>query len=253
MINRLLNRYTFAFSLWPTLITVIVMVFCTGLCVWQVQRLFWKEGILAEREQRLDAAPIVFQASQSPKLSSQELSHRRVEVTGTFLHDKEITFLGRDAEGRPGYIIMTPLVQDENSPWILVNRGWVSSEERFQSNRPRDLLVKEPVTITGFIHDGFIRNPFTPENDPKAKIWFWTDYGALESQLQHKIEKMIVVADRAQDPMERPKGGQISLDNIPNNHLQYALTWFMMALTSFIVWFIYHLKPKNNTDNTLKT
>ena len=77
------------------------MVFCTGLCVWQVQRLFWKEGILAEREQRLDAAPIVFQASQSPKLSSQELSHRRVEVTGTFLHDKEITFLGRDAEGAP--------------------------------------------------------------------------------------------------------------------------------------------------------
>ena len=67
----------------------------------------------------------------------------------------------------------------------------------------------------------------------KQKSWFWTDYGALESQLQHKIEKMIVVADRAQDPMERPKGGQISLDNIPNNHLQYALTWFMMAANKF--------------------
>src|SRR5690349_23903855 len=91
--------------LWPTLFTVPVLLLCLGLGSWQVQRLFWKEGLIAERQAAGAAAPVPVPQSMA---DARGMEFRHVTDEGVFLHDKEI-FLGATSEGGgQGYQVLTP-------------------------------------------------------------------------------------------------------------------------------------------------
>jgi surfeit locus 1 family protein len=53
----MVSQLRFRPTLWPTLFSVPAILVMIGLCIWQVQRLHWKEGLIAERESRVAAAP----------------------------------------------------------------------------------------------------------------------------------------------------------------------------------------------------
>ena len=97
---------TFRPALWPTLFTVPAFITLLVLGTWQVQRLAWKNDIVARIEQRMTQAAAPLPASG---VDVDAMEYRRVSVTGTFLHEREVHIVATSVNGNPGYHVVTPL------------------------------------------------------------------------------------------------------------------------------------------------
>ena len=84
-------------QLWPTLFTLPALIALIGLGTWQVQRLHWKDALIAEREAGLAAPPLGLAAIGK---FSASLEHRRVRLAGTFRHDREMHLVARGYRGQ---------------------------------------------------------------------------------------------------------------------------------------------------------
>ena len=107
-------------TLWPTLFTVPALILLLGLGTWQVERLHWKEGLIATRTQRSSGPPIALPADNADP-ADYEFSKTR--LSGHFLNDKEMYLAARSLNGNAGFHVVTPLVASDGSA-ILVDRGW---------------------------------------------------------------------------------------------------------------------------------
>src|SRR5262245_29106119 len=112
-------------TFWPTVFTIPALIVLLGLGTWQVQRLHWKEGLIAERTARTTAAPIALPAGGThlSDAALADLDFRHGAATGAFLHERELYIAARTMEGSVGYQIVTPLQQADGGV-VLVNRGW---------------------------------------------------------------------------------------------------------------------------------
>src|SRR5215813_1002774 len=110
--------------LWPTILTALMLPLCLGLGFWQIERLFWKEDLIARRQEAVSAPPITVPRSLD---EARGMEFRHVTDQGVFLHDKEI-FLGATSEaGRNGYQVLTPL-EEPGGRIVFVNRGFIPAE-----------------------------------------------------------------------------------------------------------------------------
>jgi surfeit locus 1 family protein len=211
----------------PLLIGLLGLVIFGGLCTWQLQRLAWKEGELARIETMIAAPPVAL----PDVVTEASDEYRPVIVTGTILPE-EIHILTSRAQRGAGFRIIA-VFQTENGRRILVDRGFVP--ERMMDT-PRPALRG---TITGNLQwpdetDG----AFTPEPDLKKNIWFARDLPRMAVALG--AEPFLVVLNR--DPGDGVvEVWPVSTSNIPNNHEEYALTWFLMGLvwlgmTGYWLW-----------------
>ena len=167
-----------------------------------------------------------------------------------FLHDRELYLTGRTHRGQPGLQLVTPLRRtDPAAPGavILVNRGWVPTDRRARASRP-DSLPSGPVTVSGIARRPPERGWMQPANEPEANLWFWVDLPAMAAAAGIAPPPLIVEADAAAG-QGLPVGGQTRLD-IPNNHLQYAVTWFAFAVILAIIYGLFHRRPSNGSETT---
>ena len=79
-------------SFWPTIITIPCLIVMIGLSIWQIERLQWKDKLIADREDRLATAPARLEEVQSDPVSFE---YRRIQLLGEFLHDKELYLAAR--------------------------------------------------------------------------------------------------------------------------------------------------------------
>ena len=228
---------------WPTAVALPIVLLCLGLGAWQVQRLYWKEGLIAARAAAI-AAPTIPVPDNAAAAHGLEFHHVRAD--GFFLNEKEI-LLGATSEGGVnGYWILTPL-REANGRIIFVNRGFVPAELRDRKKR----LAGEPA---GPVHvEGLLRLPpagrpnwFLPDNRPDLNYWFWVDLPAMSAADKlENVAPFYVDADAARNPGGWPQGGVTRLA-LPNNHLQYAITWFSLAVAMIV---IYVLSQRRNAEN----
>ena len=219
----------------PALASLVALAILLGLGAWQLQRKAWKEGLIAGIQARAYGEPglIVPEAEWSAWRAEQD-EFRKVRVTGTFLHPLETAVYGLAPGGQrgapaQGYYLITPL-RLESGAIVLVNRGFVPTELKDPAARPGSQLGGE-ATITGLVRAPEARNAFTPADDPARNLWFVRDPQAIARL--HRLERVapfLIDADASPQPGGWPRGGQTLL-NLPNNHLQYAVTWFGIALT----------------------
>jgi surfeit locus 1 family protein len=195
-----------------------------SLGVWQLQRLQWKNALIERVETGLAAAP-----RAAPRASewSNEDAYTRVEVSGVFLHEHE-TLVQAVTDLGPGWWVMTPLRTQDGV--VLVNRGFVPSEKRAPASRQSGQLVGQ-VTVTGLLrasepHGGFLR-----ANAPEEGRWYSRDVGAIAraSGLPEVLTAYFVDADAKPNPGGYPVGG-LTVIRFRNDHLVYALTWFVLAI-----------------------
>nr|WP_205790156.1 SURF1 family protein [Microvirga makkahensis] len=219
----------------PGLTALVAFAILIGLGSWQLQRKAWKESLIQQIETRAYGEPgsILPEAEWSGWRADQD-EFRKVRVTGTFLHDLETPVYGLapgTRQGAPlqGYYIITPL-RLPTGAIVMVNRGIVPIELKDPAGRPQGQPAGE-VTVTGLVRAPEARNPFTPENDPARNTWFTRDPQALaEVRGLERVAPFLIDADATPNPGGWPRGGQTQLI-LPNNHLQYALTWYGLALT----------------------
>ncbi|NBP73229.1 MAG: SURF1 family protein [Alphaproteobacteria bacterium] len=116
------ERAPFRLNFWMTVCAIPALMLLVGLGVWQLQRLEWKEAIIAERAERRAAAPIAL--AEVADENWKDLEHRRVTLRGRFLHDREMLVWNKVRHGQTGFDLITPL-RLENGGTVLVQRGWV--------------------------------------------------------------------------------------------------------------------------------
>ena len=218
----------------PALASLAGIVALTGLGLWQVERLAWKEAILARIEARVGTPPSALPPEGAwTGLAPDDYDYRHVTATGRFEHDKEALVFrtleaGKASEGGAGWLVLTPLRLPDGSA-VIVNRGFVPEAMREAATRPKGQVQGE-VTLTGLMRPPEARNAFTPANNPPKNQWFTRDPAAIAAALGVTRAAPFTIDADAGPRAILPRGG-MTVTRPPNSHLSYALTWFALALT----------------------
>lgn len=204
-----------------------------GLGFWQLERKAWKEDIVAKIEARAYGSPVAPPPEAAwPGFEREAPDYQRVTLTGTFEHDAEALVHGFVGQGRgtvlQGFFVMTPLRLADGAR-VLVNRGIVPTELAAPAARAQG-QVEGPVTVTGLLRAPERRGYFTPPDTPGRNEFFVRDPAVIaEAKGLARVAPFYVDADASANPGGWPRGGGTEL-SIRNNHLEYALTWFGLAL-----------------------
>ncbi len=221
---------------WPSLFAAGALLVLLALGTWQVERLSWKERLIAERQAAVAAPPTGLPASLA---AAQGLEYHHVRVTGTFLNDRELYLGATSEEGRPGYQVITPLRLADGGI-VLVNRGFVPQDRRAPESRAAGELGGE-VTVTGLLRLPPEGKPhwFLPANSAERNYWIYVDIPAMAAA-QHldRVLPFYIDADTTPNPGGLPQGGQTRLA-LPNDHLQYAVTWYALAVALVVIYIVF--------------
>ncbi|UOA26669.1 SURF1 family protein [Pseudosulfitobacter sp. DSM 107133] len=188
-----------------------------ALGVWQVQRLGWKQAVLADITARISAEPVALPDDPDPVADK----YLPVAVTGTYAPEAIYVLVSQKQIGA-GYRVISPLVTDAGRR-VLVDRGFVRVDDRDAVTTPA-----EPVRITGNLHWPDEIDSYTPEPDLGANIWFARDLPAMAQSLN--TEPLLIVARETSQSGGPVTPLPVDTAGIPNDHLQYAITWFSLAL-----------------------
>jgi surfeit locus 1 family protein len=221
--------------LWPTLWFVPAFALLIGLGIWQIERLHEKEALIASVESGMRAAPVPLDEAARSGFASAEYHH--VRVRGRFLHDSELYVFSRGPMGAVGVDVITPLVQ-ENGQTVLIDRGFVPEVLRDPKTRPMGQTAGE-VTLTGVLRLSQGPGMFTPAANRQARLWFVKDVPSMAAFLGTNTPPILIEADSTPNPGGWPLGGRTQVD-FPNDHLQYAITWFGLAFALLAVYLLYH-------------
>lgn len=197
-----------------------------SLGIWQVQRLTWKAGVLAEIEAKIAAAPVALPAKPDPVRDKYLPVIAAGVLSGPELH----VLVSRKNIGA-GYRVIQPF--DMQGHRILVDRGFVRLEEK---DTPR---AQVHVTLTGNLHWPDEVDSYTPEPDRDRNIWFARDVPAMARALKTEPVLLVVRNSSQSDPSVTPL--PVDTGAIPNDHLEYAITWFSLAaiwitMTGYFIW-----------------
>lgn len=194
-----------------------------SLGIWQVQRLAWKEAMLAEIEQQITADPV--------PLFSQPLEEWIAVVAEGTIGDQEAHVLTSRKPGGPGFRIVSAF--ETGGRRILLDRGYVPEAQKMSARPP------VAATITGNYRTVDEKDGFTPEPDIDGNFWFARDVPALAEALG--TEPILIILQTTTEPNPPVRPWPVDTSNIANDHLEYAVTWFSLAavwagMTGFLLW-----------------
>jgi surfeit locus 1 family protein len=202
------------------IVAVLALAVLLGLGLWQLDRLQWKRDLIAAIETRARAPAV--------PLSATAEEFTRVSTSGTFDHTRERLILAQTHEREVGVVVVTPLRLDDGR-LLLVDRGWLPDAARSVIARPQGA-----VTVEGLLRLPPTPNRFTPDNRPEADQWYRIDPAEMAGSeaLPFYLEATMV------NPGGWPLARQRAL-SLRNDHLQYARTWFALAVGLLVVYVLF--------------
>jgi surfeit locus 1 family protein len=224
------------------LFTATALFVCLG--VWQIERRAEKLALIAMVEGRVHKMPTAAPGPPAWRfITTKADAYRRVYVHGVFRHDRE-TLVQAATQIGPGYWVMTPLQTDAG--WsVLINRGFVPAENRARFSR-RDGEPHGRVTVTGLLRMTEPKGAFLHTNDPWHDHWYSRDVFAIGRTRQlFQLAPYFIDASQSAIGARQPIGG-LTVVSFPNNHLQYALTWF--ALAGLSLFGLVRIRSKNSAE-----
>jgi surfeit locus 1 family protein len=212
----------------------IAVVILIVLGTWQLQRLQWKQALMTARQTAVAAAPL----TELPTGDGSAVAFRRLRLTGTYDSRVEFHLSGQsltDSRGmsQAGWHVVTPFTLTDGAT-VMVDRGFVPYDLKDPSRRaPVPMGVQ---TIEGLIRPAGPRGWMVPENDVRQNVWFTRDAEVMAKAagLAGVVPFTLDLVAASPPTEDWPRGGQTRLD-LPNNHLQYALTWYSLAGVLIIV------------------
>jgi len=159
-----------------TIFALAAFALLIGLGVWQLQRLQWKQGLIAEIETRTKAPPTSLSEAVALARKGDDPSYLHVRVAGRFENDKE-RHLYAIAEGAPGWHLITPLTTDDGTV-VLVDRGFVPDTMKEQATRPQSLIDGE-TSVTGLVRLPETQGTFTPNTEIERDRWYYRDLDGM--------------------------------------------------------------------------
>lgn len=216
-----MRRYVFAILLGLSGATVLI-----SLGIWQMQRLAWKEAILAEIESRISADPVALPAA--PDVARDQ--YLPVLIEGRFTGE-DLRVLASLKQVGAGYRLIGAF-QTQDGRRILVDKGLLPIEEI-------EAATTGPARIRGNLHWPDEVDSYTPAPDAATGLWFARDVPAMAAALQ--TEPVMVVTWAAEPADPALVAIPVDTTHIPNDHLTYAITWFSLAvvwlgMTLYLLW-----------------
>ena len=218
--------------LWPTVFSALALAVLIGLGTWPLQRMAWNDGRIAQLEQRVVAAPTPFADVLERAAKGEDLEYSRVRVAGRLIPGQERLLWVATATG-PGWHVYAPLVTREG-PVVIINRGYVPDARRDPASRPEPEVAAD-VTLVGLLRAPEVKTAFTADNNVSRNIWHWRDLAGMAQSMQldpgQRVAPFFLDAEKGSPAGALgPQGGVTRLE-IPNNHLQYVVTWYGLAVT----------------------
>lgn len=222
-------------TLWVSVILALAVLI--GLGTWQMQRRAWKLGLIDRIEQRAHGEAISLTLAKNFWQRGGDVEYYRVVLVGRFLHEEE-RHLYTIEGGKAAWRIVTPLVTSGDDI-VLVDRGYVPEELKDPATRAQGQIAG-PVEIVGLARAAVPPNWFTPAVDLKRNQWFTRDIASMATSLPAdqaaRVLPFMVEAEAEPVPGGWPRGGVTRLA-LQNRHLEYALTWYGLAVTLLVVAF----------------
>ena len=229
---------------WPTFFALPALAVLITLGSWQLQRLHWKTELIDQFKARSQAEAVY------PHKDILEFQH--VMLEGRFLHDKTIYMTGKTYEGNAGFHVISAFKTNQGD-MFLVNRGWVS--EAYREPEDRAFSVKdEEVALSGIVRLPQRQGSFVPDNEPARGFWFTLRPDEVASFLELPLAEQAYFIDVVRQPDEEltlPIAAEVKIE-VRNAHLNYALTWYGIALSLIGVYFAYHHSLGRLTFGTAK-
>ena len=229
---------------WPTFFALPALAVLITLGSWQLQRLHWKTELIDQFKARSQAEAVY------PHKDILEFQH--VMLEGRFLHDKTIYMTGKTYEGNAGFHVISAFETNQGD-MFLVNRGWVS--EAYREPEDRAFSVKdEEVALSGIVRLPQRQGSFVPDNEPARGFWFTLRPDEVASYLELPLAEQAYFIDVVRQPDEEltlPIAAEVKIE-VRNAHLNYALTWYGIALSLIGVYFAYHHSLGRLTFGTAK-
>ncbi|MBX4907902.1 MULTISPECIES: SURF1 family protein [Rhizobium] len=211
-------------------LVLVALAILVSLGTWQLQRLTWKQGLLADIAARQAAAPVPLAGIEAMAASGGDIEYRKVTATGRYINNKERHFFAT-WRGQTGFYVYTPL-ELADGRILFVNRGFVPYENKEPEMRMQGQLTDQQ-TVTGLARAKLAGKPswLVPDNDVAKNIFYWKDLDVMADSVgleKARVIPFFVDADSTPNPAGLPIGGVTQVD-LPNDHLQYALTWYGLA------------------------
>jgi surfeit locus 1 family protein len=229
--------------IWPVLIaSALGLALLLALGVWQMQRLSWKQSLIAEATAALAAEPITLDAALAEVMAGKKRDYVKVKATGQYAPREPLRLL-TTANGAAAWQLVQGFDQPNGAP-VLVSRGKIAQNQNVP-NAPTG-----QVDVTGLLvwHDQG-RGRFDVDNNPERNEWYWWDVVAMSNQFSatHLNPNYAVLNLLPDQPgseglvVEQPKA------NLRNNHLGYAITWFGLAAVLAVMTILFVLQKRRQS------
>ena len=217
----------------PTVFALAGIAILVGLGIWQLDRKVWKENLIATVTARLNGTPQDLPPPATwSKLAAADGEYRRVAFSAEFLPGEEALVYSAGSAFRPdvkepGYWVFAPARLAGGSV-VIVDRGYVPPDRKDPASRPPP--PRGIVDIVGVMRWPETRGLFTPADDPQHNVWYLRDPESMAEAHKWQAAAPFYIEQEAPVPDGGlPKPGKLVV-NLPDNHLQYAITWFGLAL-----------------------
>lgn len=218
--------------LWPAVMSLGMVAIMLGLGFWQLERMAWKRDVLV----RIDRA----EGGPANALPENPSPFSKVRLQGVLRHE-QTAYYGADIQLTPagpkmGARLIVPLDRPGAVP-VLVDRGWVPLETVRPIAQPRG-----PTVIEGFVRFPEFPRWFSANDDLMARRFYTLNPPTIGAALGIPQVAPFIIVALGQRPAEMFPVPVQRMPRPPNDHLNYAITWFGLAGILAIIFFLYARK-----------
>lgn len=230
----------------PTAAAAVALAILAALGIWQLERKAWKQDLLDQVRVRAYGAPVDIPPESSwSSWSPAGGEFTRVRLSGRFQEDETIPVHGlaeiRRNQASQGFYLFTPLRRDDGTI-VVINRGFVPGDQLQATLQRLRATATGMSSVVGLVRSPEERGWFVPENQPGKGEWYVRSLPDMAGARRlARVAPFYVDEGAKPAPIGWPAGGQTQL-SLPNNHLQYAFTWFGLGAALIGVYgrFIWH-------------
>lgn len=238
-----IGKWQFRPSLWPTLVTLVLLIILVRLGIWQLHRADYKRALLTQYQRMATLPPV----SLNEMVVSGELDtlprYRHVQVQGHYDGARQVLLQEMQHDDTVGYEVLTPFIFEPQQQTLLVNRGFVAANPGVK-NLP-DVSVGSDTRILsgvlGILPVPGIRLGKTTIPAGWPKLMLYPRYQTLAGLYGSKLLTPVLLLGAAQ-PDGFVRGWQPNIGFPPVRHDAYALQWFVLALALLIIWMVVNSK-----------
>lgn len=245
-----IGKWQFHPSLWPTVVTAVLLPVLIGLGVWQLQRADYKRGLLSQYARLTTLPPTSLNATVADDSVASLPRYRHVEAQGHYDSAHQILLQDMQQGDRVGYEVLTPLVLEPGRETLLVNRGFVAKTAGM--NTLPDVSVSSGMRkvqgILGILPVPGLRLGQTTVPPGWPKLMLYPRHRDLTQLYDGRLLQAVLLLDHAQ-PNGFVRNWQPNIGFPPVRHDAYALQWFALALALLIIWIVVNSKRIEHERN----